>query len=362
MKIIFFHLKAHAIFDSRSQAPIGGTLVQMRIVAQKLSENPQNQVSFLVGDFGQASEEKYGSIIVYRSVNLKRSFLNILKAPILLWRDFNKINAEVYITSSASPEVGLLVLFGLIHKKKVIYRVAHKWDCSGEYVSKNGFFGKIFEWGLRHAYAVVVQTQEQAVLLKERYNLDGIIISNSYSVTKAFTNKNEEILWVSRCEKWKNPESFLMLAESLPQFKFIMICPKQRYQEEYHEKIKNQAYQLKNLCFIDFVPFDQIQEYFNVAKVFVGTSEYEGFPNTYLQACIGRTPIVSLKVDPDCFIHENNLGYIAQGDQALLSKFVSRLLQDKSDWTKKSVNAFDYVSKKHDIERNISQWEELLSN
>lgn len=360
MKICFFHFKAYAIFDSKSDAPIGGTLVQLHVLAQKLAEDAQNEVSFLVGDFGQPPLETYGSIRVYRSVKLRRTPWNMIKSIFSLWRDLGKVDADVYVTSSASPEVGLLVLFGRMRKKKIIYRVAHEWDCSGEYVKKNGLLGKAFEWGLKHAHAVVLQSHEQYALLRERYSKEGAVIPNSYFINDFQDTPKDGVLWVSRCEKWKHPEAFLRLAESLPQLSFTMICPKQKYQEAYHEQIRQAASLLKNLHFIDFIPFDEIQSYFNSSRVFVGTSEYEGFPNTYIQACMGKTPIVSLKVNPDNFIQKFNLGYVAEGDEKKLQEYTSRLLSDKTAWEEKAENAFHYIQEVHDIEKNIAKWQDLM--
>lgn len=360
MRICFFHLKAHAIFDSKSEAPVGGTLVQLHVLAKRLASDPSNQVSFLVGDYGQDGEETYEHIRVFRSVKLQRTIWNMLKVPFCLWQDFQKINADIYITSSASPEVGLLVLFGWFKRKKIIYRVAHEWDCSGEYVTKHGIFGKIFEWGIIHAHSLVVQSKDQQSLLKRRYARDSVIIPNSYFIVEPQDTQKEGVLWVSRCERWKNPVAFLRLAETLPQYRFTMICPRQKYQEELYEQVFSQAKKLRNLNFIDFVPFESIQGYFDRAKVFVGTSDYEGFPNTYLQACMGHTPVLSLIVDPDHFILNYDIGYVAEGDEKRLRESLVFLLQDVEEWRKKSKNAFRYICETHDIERNIQKWKALF--
>jgi glycosyltransferase involved in cell wall biosynthesis len=191
--------------------------------------------------------------------------------------------------------------------------------------------------------------------------LNAEVIKNSYSIQKNKNPLNKEyILWVSRCEVWKNPDIFIEFAGKCPEYSFVMICPAQKHQEEFFEVTKKQAREKKNLKFIDFVPFEDIQEYFDRALVFVGTSEYEGFPNTFLQSCMAYTPIVSYKVNPDDFINKHDLGYCASGDKGKLEDYLRKLLNDKKEWRKKSENAFKYIEKNHDINVNIEAWLRII--
>jgi glycosyltransferase involved in cell wall biosynthesis len=363
MKICFFHLKAYALFDAESDAPIGGTLVQMHVIAKKLAEDPSNAVSFVTGDYGQSALELHGGLTVYRSAKLERKLWPFLVAPFKIWAALRRADADTYIASSAGMETGLLALYCKVHGKRMIYRTAHEWDCSGEYVRSHGFSGKCFEYGLRNAHAIVTQSEEHRLLLKEHFGLDSEVIRNSYHIPLGgdFADK-DRVLWVSRCEEWKNPGIFIDLAEKFPERSFVMICPMQKHQEDYFTMIRTMARERKNLEFIEFVPFDGIQEYFDRASVFVGTSEYEGFPNTYLQACMGHTPIVSYKVNPDRFIDRYDIGYCADGDKGKLETALAKLLDDEADRKRKSENAFSYVKKNHDIEKNITAWISVLKS
>ena len=321
MKICFFHLKAHAAFNSKSDAAIGGTLVQMRIIAQKLAQDPTFSISFVTGDFGQPDKEIYEGISVYKSARLEHRFWQYIIAPFKIWGTLKKVNGDVYIASSAGIETGLLALFCKINRKRMIYRTAHDWDCNGKYIENNGFAGKCFKYGLKNATSIVAQTHEQQNLLSKRYGLHSVVIKNSFVIPQdSIVFDKKYVLWVSRCEPWKNPNLFIELARQLPEYFFVMICPLQKYQEGFFKKTKEDAAQYKNIEFIEFVPFEKIQSYFEHANIFVGTSEYEGFPNTFLQACIAHTPIVSYKVNPDSFITAYNAGYVALGNTEKLRK------------------------------------------
>lgn len=59
--------------------------------------------------------------------------------------------------------------------------------------------------------------------------------------------------------------------------------------------IRNKAEALDNVNFTGFVPPDEIHEYYRRASLLVCTSEYEDFPNTFLEAWRYATPVVTLK-------------------------------------------------------------------
>lgn len=363
-RVCFFHLKAHAAFEETSGAPIGGTLVQMRIVAEKLSQDPRRDVFFLVGNFGQPQEERYGRIRLIGSTRMNRTIFNLLSAPFSIWRDFKRIDADTFIASSAGPETGILRFLCFLSGKRMVYRIAHEWDCTGEYAKKRFLSGRLFAWGMKRADVVVSQSDDQKALLWKHQKITSTVIRNSFvlppSVLEVSGIPKKSILWVSRCEPWKHPELFLKLARLFPRESFVMVCPKQRYGETFFRSIKEEADRMSNVRFFDFIPFSESQLFFNEAKVFVATSEYEGFPNTYIQACIGGTPIVSYRVNPDGMLDKHGVGFCADGSWEKVSRSLETLISDDGTWRKCSQNAVKYVRDFHDIEKNVHEWLKIL--
>lgn len=356
MKICIFNINAYSVFNPSSTAPIGGTEVQLSFLAEFFSE--KFQTSFITGDWGQDKVEICRRIEIYKAFSLKKNVLNYLQAPFSLWRSLSDVNADVYIASSAGMEIGIIALFCKIYRKKFIYRTAHEWDCTGEYVSKHALLGPFFEYGLKYADGVVAQNLEHASFLKKNYGIIAEVIKNAWPVLLSKSVNKEDILWVGRCERWKNPDVFLKIVKQFPEYSFTMICV--RTNMEFFVEMRRIAKEFQNITFIEGVPFSAVQAYFDKAKLFIGTSEYEGFPNTYLQACLGSTPIMSYKVNPDDFITKNNVGYCAGGDFETMINQIRRILQDKRDWEEKSKNAFKYVKENHDISIVGKQWTDLI--
>jgi glycosyltransferase involved in cell wall biosynthesis len=116
------------------------------------------------------------------------------------------------------------------------------------------------------------------------------------------------VLWVSSMQKLKRPELFLELAKAIPSVRFQMIGGSGG-SKNFYEQIEETASKMPNLDFVGFVPYHKIDQYFDKAAIFVNTSVFEGFPNTFLQAWGRYAPVVSLNVDPDEIICKYKLGF-----------------------------------------------------
>ncbi len=362
-KICFVSINAYSLFNPDSFASVGGTEVQLFNLANHLAENTSWKVSFIVGDWGQADVEIYNKIEVFRSFSLRPGAINYLKAPLKLWRTLKKVNADIYITSSAGAETGIVAAFCHCYGKRFVYRTACDWDCNGEFEKKRGLIGRLFGFGLRRADQVIVQNKRNQKMLSKQ-GIPSTIVRNGFVVNTEnlidFENRRY-ILWLARCAFQKNPEAFLSLAERLPQEKFLMIASPTNREKKLFVEIEKKATKLPNVEFVGGVKFDETEKYFRRAKVFVGTSRFEGFPNTYLQACLAGAPVVSYRVNPDEFITKNNLGYCADGDFDRMLIQIKGLLNDRDDWTRKSKNALDYVEKNHNIDKIGKKWEDLIN-
>jgi len=73
------------------------------------------------------------------------------------------------------------------------------------------------------------------------------------------------------------------------------------------EDVKREAAQLPNVKFHGPVPYHDIGALFERSRLLVGTSEVEGFPNTYLQAWGHGAPVVAF-LDPEDVIARKGLG------------------------------------------------------
>lgn len=243
---------------------------------------------------------------------------------------------------------------------------AHEKDCSGEYVNKSyglldKIIGKLFQVGLKNSHQIIAQSKEQQRLLRETFQKDSTVMASSYPIPKLKKVVKNSILWVARAVEWKRPELFIEVARQLPNYQFVMVCPKD-LKPEYYKQIKEIASKQGNLEFFDQIPFRKIDRFFREARIFVNTSTYEGFPNTFVQAAMNRTPIASLHVNPDDFLNEYQCGFCSHGDLRGLVSWIKRLSEDQSLYNQFSANAYRYAKHQHDIKNNVLKLKDNLYN
>lgn len=126
--------------------------------------------------------------------------------------------------------------------------------------------------------------------------------------------KTVDFLWVARCQPIKQPHRFLDLAESLPEARCEMICP--REDAALWDTVQARAATLPNVAFHNGVPYREVQAHYDAARVFVNTSTFEGWPNSFIQAGLGEAAILSLQVRPDKIFSDYELGACVNGDQS----------------------------------------------
>lgn len=333
-------------------------------LATALARDRQYRVTFVVGDFDQPAREVYADVEVYGSLKLEGSHRTIryVSGVFKLMRLFQSLDPDVIVQRAAGKETGLAALYCRLFRKKFIYMTAHEIDCSGEFIRSRWPDGLIYRYGLTHADQVIAQSLGHQAMLRKNYGLDSQVLKSCYPLPVQCEKKEGGvILWVGRLDRWKQPQHFVSLARHFPDESFVMIAPAAK-DVEYAASVRREAESLSNLDFIPGVGFQEINRYFEEAKIFINTSQYEGFPNTFVQAAMCGTPIVSLGVNPDDFLNQSGCGYCAEGDEDGMRSYVRKLLSDSRDWREKSQNAYRYASENHDIEKNILKLKEIINN
>jgi len=368
IKICFVSLYAYHYFNPKIKNQFGGAELQLYNLATELAKDSRFEIYFIVGDFGQPDFEIMQNVKLYKFFNPKKGlkYIRAFVGFIKLWWLLKKIDAIFYIQRAAGLETGEVALFCKAWNKKFVYMVAHDEDVIGTKPSffQKGIIGfirwKLFQFGLKIANLVIVQHEEQNKNLKKFYNKDGIVRKSAHKIPEQVNVfKKEYILWVARCDEWKQPELFIKLARTFPREIFIMVCPLSNDQN-YFQKIKTEAKKISNLQFIDYVPFNEIDDYFLKAKIFVNTSKTEGFPNTFIQAAKNKTPILSLNVNPDGMLEKYRIGIYANGSFVKLKQDLNRLLENQELWEEISENGYKYAKENHDLKKIVERDKEII--
>jgi glycosyltransferase involved in cell wall biosynthesis len=346
----------YPIFNPQVESVFGGAEVDTYMIASELAKDEAFEVSFIVADYGQPQEEVRENIRILKSLNFKQ---NPVTGALKIWKALKQANADVYMMKTASPGVPLVQYFCQKYKKRFIYKTAHQSECNGSYLRNHRLIGKLFLRSLRKADTLITQNLRDAESLMRLHKLKTVTISNAHRIPEVTEIERKWVLWVGRSISFKHPERFLRLAESFPEEQFVMICQQATGDTKYKD-LKANAFGIDNLIFIERVPFHEIDSYFDQAKVFVNTSDSEGFPNTFIQACKASTAILSYAANPDQFLDEQRCGMCCNADMSTLITQLRKLLKDDI-FKQFGRNGKKYVNEKHDIQTIIKSYKAIFA-
>jgi glycosyltransferase involved in cell wall biosynthesis len=103
---------------------------------------------------------------------------------------------------------------------------------------------------------------------------------------------------------------------------------------------------------------DRMPEFYRQAAFLCSTSEFEGFPNTFLEAWSHGLPVVST-FDPDDLIATVGLGATAGDVQGLIAG-IRQLLGSPKRYQQSSANARRYYLENHTVEAVMPQFERVF--
>jgi len=353
---IIFPKDSSAIFDKKSTETFGGATVQMFLLANEFSNYMDVEVSSLVTDFGQYDECTIEGLKLYKTFSKN----DILLIKIIKFnKAIRKIKPDVIIQHGLTIFSSLLAVYCKVFRIKFVYMFASDVEADGYYQS-TGKKALLFKLLIRYSDVLVTQNNQQYHNLLKKYQKHSEILLNGFPINELPDGVRDCILWVGRAEKLKNPSKFIESAALNFKYKFVMICAKVVGQEKYFNEIKYLAGAIKNLTFIPFVPFNEINIYFRRAKILVNTSNYEGFPQTFIQAAIDKVPIVSLNVNPDNFITKYKCGIVCNGNETFMTQSIQNLLSDPKQLNQLSTNAYKYARENHDIKKNTRMLYDLI--
>jgi glycosyltransferase involved in cell wall biosynthesis len=364
-KICFVVPRAYYLFNPTIKNyadKIGGAQKQSYLLSTELANNQEFDVHFCVADFGQPELEIVNKVKIWKSFNFNENlFIRFSK----LYMTLKKIDADTYIFNASDIGVAVFTLIiKLLYRKRIVYILGADIELNFvEHKKMLGFFtafSMLFTY--KFANKIAVQSQQQYDLFLKKYNRKpNEIIKNiiEIQVPESYENR-PNILWIGRIDKIKNPEIFIEMAGKYLEEKFLMIAPIILDDTEYGKKIQAEALKLPNLEFIDFVNPNDIDRYYKKAKIYVMTSESEGFSNTMLEAMANKCPVLSYKVNNDSIITKYNLGFCADGNLIHFYNDFEKMLDNNILLREFGENASRYLYENHMKAEIIDRFIRLL--
>ena len=365
LKICFIESAAYAVLDGTIGASsTGGESVQHTLLARAFAERGW-QVSMISGDFGQEDG------IVVDGIQVWKTYTRTEGLPVLRflyprmyrsWRALKRANADIYFQSCAGVMTGLVARFVAQRNRKMIFRVAHDTDCiPGEELISLERDRRIYQYGLNRADLISAQSATQANALEEHHGLHSFEVDMAAEIPQDpdDTGRDIDVLWVNNFRDFKRPDLLLDVARRMPDVSFTMIGGKMQNEESLYDETRDQALALDNVDFVGGVPYGEVNAYFERARVFLNTSDSEGFPNSFLQAWVRRVPVISY-FDPDQVIAGKGLGVSVDTQNDFVAA-IAGLLDDDDARQEAGQRSRKFVVDRYSPDAIAAQYEQLMA-
>lgn len=374
MKVCFISPLGYGLYRPESGHAFGGTEVQFYLLSHELAEDPAFQVSVLTTVPEAPGSERDGRLTLVRRQGKNRvtarlpgswreavGALRGCRSAFLEMRDqLRAIDADVYVQGGAGVEVGAYALICRLLRRRFVYVVVSSVDLCKPCGLVRGPLAWLYPLGLRLADAIVCQTREHLEALRSRYGRRGVLIRTGHHLVRPASQDRNTVLWVGRGHPLKQPEMFLALAERLPQERCVLVIMRDDAQSDLLRSVRDRAAELPNVTIHENVPLSEAGRLFERAKLFVNTSTYEGFPNTFVQAALQGVPILSWRVDPDEVLTRQGIGVCAQGSFDRLVSSAQQLCVSADMRVEIGRRAVEYAGEYHDLKRSAAELKALV--
>jgi len=198
---------------------------------------------------------------------------------------------------------------------------------------------------------IIAQAKYQDELLQKNFDRKAdLILFNMHPFPEEKIEKTNKVkvLWIANLKSWKQPEKFIELANECTDTnaEFIMIGRDSNDNES--RMLKENIDKIKNLTYLGELPISEVNNKLANSDIFVNTSLYEGFPNTFIQAWMREVPVVSLCVNPDNVLSDHNIGFYSK-TLAQMIKDIQKLILDKQLRKNIGKDAKSYSFKYHSL-------------
>lgn len=363
--LCFVSDRTYRYLDPSNEEPAGGAQRQQYLLASELSKRGY-QLGFVVGDYGQPAEQEIDGMVVVKGCPGEVS--SVVSVPCQfrdLLNGMKSVDADTYYVRGAPRLAVATWACSRILGKKFVFCVANDADVNPPALRRRYPLPvrEAYRRVLRRADVLISQTENQAETLRETYGLESTVIPNGYDVPPETdivpSAQRENILWVGSSDpEQKQPTKFLELADALPEIEFVMISQPMPM-DSYHETLREAARRVPNLQFVGRVSPDDVHDYYRLSELLVNTSQYEGFPNTFLEAWRYATPVASLSFDIDSLLEEGDVGVLS-GNMDRLVEDVARLHEDVRARHVLGMNGRELLREHYSLEKVADSYAQLL--
>ena len=216
----------------------------------------------------------------------------------------------------------------------------------------------VFKYVLKRADYITLQHTGQRIkstLLKGKQSIFPNIFD--YSVVKESQKRNGDyFISAGSLTMVKGAGNLLELLKKLSKETKVMIVGEPRCRKT--RKIYEQLRMMKNVELKGRLRHEETIKLIGNAKALINTSNFEGFPNIFLEAWAQGVPVISLKVNPGNVIENYGLGKDCKGDIQKMKEYIEQDVTAGIDRT----SLMYYVRLNHSFQFASQRFLNILNN
>jgi glycosyltransferase involved in cell wall biosynthesis len=335
-------------FDAAATRGIGGAEMQLSIWANYFLRLGRVTI-VMSGD-----QRPPAQFCALSAIAPAQSLGSAIARPFRLWQLLGKAQPDIVVCRALGTDLVALALWCKLHGKMLVYQWASDADLDGGLIRARlgvqGLLRRLVVRARRLAALQICQTETQFSRLTRAERTSALVVPNVIDPrVEWMKSRGRSVLWVGTIREGpKRPEKFLSLARALPHRKFVMVG-ELRGLEEVTKRVRREIESIQNLNYLGPLARTQIAAAYAEARVLVNVSDFEGFPNTFLEAAASGVPVVSLNVDPNQVLQESGMGTMLFGNEEKLISAIEAYFEDEFHASKVAQCA--RVAEMHDATR-----------
>jgi len=261
-------------------------------------------------------------------------------------------NPDYVIQTSSGNITGLIAMICKILSITFVHLIASDIDVDHRLKQKTSRFQyQVYRWGLWNCPVIVCQNQYQAECLRKRFPEKKIgLLPNPIQISETISKHNPAehrsfFAWVGNFRSIKNLQRLLRIVKKHQDVHFVVAGKRIENSDSMTDSALRDLEKCRNVNFTGYLSRSEVFELLARAKALLNTSDAEGFPNTYLEALLAGTPVISLGIDPNSLLSRHEMGFVtteAEIGKVFIDGFTS------FDYESFHWKALEYLRKNHD--------------
>lgn len=354
LNICYIMEEAYPAFSGRLGVR-GGSETQMARISRELL-NRGHEVS-LIAYTPDGSDGVIDGLLVHGLPPNWAHFGRITQSNSIL-RAMRSARPDVFVTQNLSRTLPLLATASRGMRRPLVFCTASRYDVDGAILRTFSRLDALL-WvaALRRTPAVVTQTFEHQLELRQRYGVDSTVIRNGIDtgIWRRQPPNGTNVLWVGNIRPVKRFDRLREIALLCPGIPFAVVGAVTAGSEAEVVALP------PNVSWLGLRREAQVADHFSEAALLVNTSDVEGLPNTFLEAWATGRPVFTVGVDFDGFLKSGRYGNVFHTAAEVAEQVKTFFCLDSAGRVAIAEATTQLVRDEFEIGHIVDRWEELLA-